>query len=59
MCEAYAAVCVCCVQDAASSGSAAQELPGVCAEALLKLYTDTGPKHLQPVVKQVLKKQLQ
>lgn len=53
--------CFVCIatQDAASSGSAAQELPGVCAETLLKLYTDTGPKHLQPVVKQALKKQLQ
>jgi hypothetical protein len=42
-------------QDAASSGDAAQELPSVCAQTLLKMYQEQGPEHLQKVVQQTLK----
>lgn len=42
-------------KDAASSGDAAQELPAVCAQTLLKMYQQQGPEHLQKVVQQTLK----
>jgi hypothetical protein len=47
------------LQDSASSGAAAQELPAVCAQTLLQLYEQQAPPRLQAVVKQTLKKQLQ
>lgn len=44
------------LQEASSSGEAAQELPAACAQTLLKLYAEQGPEHLQKVVQAVLKK---